>query len=125
MSKPVPWPSLVAGEEVTIRIPGVSDADTEEGLDLEAATAIEWQLRRCPRKPGQDDDDEDNPVIVAKDLDDGITVDGADILVELEAADTGELAGTYWADCWVTIAGKRRLAKEPAPLEIGKAVNAP
>jgi len=123
--KPTPWPPLTAGEEVTIRIPSVSDADTEEEIDLEAATAIEWQLRRCPRKPGQEDDDETNPVLITKDLDDGITVDDADVLVELLAADTGDLSGTYWADCWITIAGKRRLAKEPAELVIGKAVNAP
>lgn len=120
----IPWPDITAGEDVVLRIPSVRDADTGLEFDLTAATAIEWQLRRRPREPGQGDDDPSNPVILKKDLLDGITVDGADILIELTAEDTGELANRYYADCWIEIAGRRRVVKN-SQIAIFNAVNAP
>lgn len=119
------WPVIYAGESVTLRVPNVRDADTGDALDLSAATAIEWQLRRRVRMPGQADDNATNPVILAKDLAGGVTPDGADILIDLDAGDTSELNGKFYADCWATIAGKRRLVVAPAPMTILPVVNPP
>lgn len=116
------WPPLNAGEDVTIRIPNVRDADTGLALNLAAATVIEWQVRRRPADPGASDIDPDNPVVLAKDLDDDVSIDDADILVEVSALETGALRGTYHADCWVTIALRRRLVKS-GPLPVLSHVN--
>jgi len=118
------WPAVYAGEDITIRVPNVR-TDTGGEIDLDAATAVEWQLRRRPREPGQEDDDDENPVILSKALTAGITVDDADVLIALEPDDTAELAGTYYADLWATIAGKRRLIQPSSKLPILPSVNAP
>lgn len=120
------WPALFSGEPVTIRIPNVRDADTDLPLDLDAATEIEWQLRQRIRLPGETDLSTDNPVLISKSLAAGVTVDGADILIAIDADDTVELLpDRYMADCWVTIAGKRRLAVAPDRLEVKGVVNPP
>lgn len=118
------WPAIYAGEDVTIRIPSVRDVDSDSELDLSLADAIEFEMRRRLRQPGEEDDDEGNPIILAKALTTGVEADGADILIDFTATELGELVGSYQADCWVTIASKRRLVKRGA-LTILPTVNAP
>lgn len=107
------WPFVHAGETVSLRVPNIRT--TGGVIDLAAATAMEFQVRRYPREPGQEDDDADNPVILSKVIDgDGITYEGADnqdALINLVAADTRDLAGWYFADFWVTIADVPFLVK--------------
>lgn len=118
------WPALYAGEDVTIRIPGVRDVDSDSALDLSLAESIEFEMRRRLRQPGEVDDDEGNPIILEKDLTGDVDVDGSDILIDFTSLELGELAGSYQADCWVTIAGKRRLVQRGV-LTILPTVNAP
>lgn len=120
------WPTLYAGEDAEILIPNVRDSDGQHVLA--SATEAEFEVRAKKRSPGETDNDPSNPVILSKKLTTGaITRENSDqdAAVGFVPADTGELAGTFWADFFVTVSGKRRLARGPEELVIEKTVNRP
>lgn len=135
-AKPIPL-EVYAGETGPLRFGPVVVARTGMPLDMLSATAIELQVRKHLREPGQADDDADNPVIFSKTLaDDDISLESTTVtvndveypahfvLVDLEVEDTTDLKGAHAYDCVADFSGnQRRYVALPATFTVIQTVN--
>lgn len=99
------WPSIDAGDHVSLRVPNIRDA-AGALVDLSEMSALLFEVRRDPRDPFNPTEETDNPVIFSRtEASSGITWEGTGnehALINLVAANTRDLGGWYQADFWIT-----------------------
>lgn len=109
-SELITWPTIRAGATARIKVPNVIDQQTGLAPDLDAADAVEFQVRKDLRKPGEPDVGGVNPLLFSGEVDWVVNDDDTlDVFIDIDAADTGERGGRHAADLFAIYGDTRRL----------------